>query len=187
MRWLHWFIAWDLRLSVLSKATALFEVKRKIRIGLRIKRRVGERRFTLFRDVSACLNTSCLSSTSRCPISQGKHKACNIYQAKGYPYHVSHINYRATCHVLRVQSDTGQIHLVRSDSAHTLFTPNAPESGRAGQIFQLPLGGFGVTTGGTSHYQTFGMPGGSGVAVPNGNTFDVIGSGSHVGSANTRN
>ena len=86
-----------------------------------------------------------------------------------------------------VQGDTGQIRPAASDSAHTLFTPNAPDSGRAGQIFRLPLGGFGVTTGGTSHYQTFGVPGGSGVAVPNGNnTFDVIGSGGHRGSANTR-
>jgi hypothetical protein len=29
MKWLHWFIAWNLRPSVLSKATALFDVKRK--------------------------------------------------------------------------------------------------------------------------------------------------------------
>jgi hypothetical protein len=86
-----------------------------------------------------------------------------------------------------VQSGTGQIHLVRADSAHTLFTPNAPDPGRAGQIFQLPSGGFGVTTGGTANYQTFGTPGGSGVAVPNGNnTYDVMGSGGHAGSANTR-
>jgi hypothetical protein len=86
-----------------------------------------------------------------------------------------------------VQSDAGQLHLVRSDSAHTLFTPNAPDSGRAGQIVQLPLGGFGVTTGGTSYYQTFGMPGGGGVAVPNGNNaFNVIGPGGHAGTANTR-
>jgi hypothetical protein len=86
-----------------------------------------------------------------------------------------------------VQGDTGQLHSVRSDSAHTLFTPNPPDSGRAGQIFRLPSGGFGVTTGGTSNYQTFGVPGGSGVAVPNSNnTFDVIGSGGHRGSANTR-
>jgi hypothetical protein len=77
-----------------------------------------------------------------------------------------------------VQSDTAHLLSVQSDSAHTLFTPNAPDSGRAGQIFQLPNGGLGVTTGGTSHYQTFGVPGGSGVAVPNGNnTFDVVGSG----------
>jgi hypothetical protein len=85
-----------------------------------------------------------------------------------------------------VQSDPGQAHLLRADSAHTLFTPNAPDSGRAGQIFQLPHGGFGVTTGGTSNYQTFGMPGGGGVAVPNGNnTFEVIGSGARMGNANT--
>jgi hypothetical protein len=81
------------------------------------------------------------------------------------------------------QSNTGQIHSVRLDSAHTLFTPNAPDSGRAGQIFQLPRGGFGVTTGGTSYYQTFATPGGSGVAVPNGNnTFEMIGAGGHGGA-----
>lgn len=28
MKWLHWFIAWKLRPSVLSTATALFDVKR---------------------------------------------------------------------------------------------------------------------------------------------------------------
>jgi hypothetical protein len=81
-------------------------------------------------------------------------------------------------------SNSGQIHLARSDSAHTLFTPNAPDSGRAGQLYQLPQGGFGVSTGGTSHYQTLGMPGGSGVAVPNGNnSYDMIGSGGRVGTA----
>jgi hypothetical protein len=86
-----------------------------------------------------------------------------------------------------VQSDAGQIQTVRSDSAHTLFTPNAPDSGRAGQIFQLPLGGFGITTGGTSHYQTFGMPSGGGVAIPNGNnTFDVIGPAGNVGFPSAR-
>src|ERR1700688_2471059 len=42
--------------------------------------------------------------------------------------------------------------LLVADSAHTLFTPNAPDPGRAGQVYQLPQGGFGVTTRGTSHY-----------------------------------
>ena len=51
--------------------------------------------------------------------------------------------------------------LLVADSAHTLFTPNAPDPGRAGQIYELPQGGFGVTTGGTSHYQTLGTPGGA--------------------------
>jgi hypothetical protein len=69
-----------------------------------------------------------------------------------------------------------------ADSARTLFTPNAPDSGRAGQVYQLPEGGFGVTTGGTSHYQTQGMPGGSGVVVPNGNTASFFGSGGRVGT-----
>jgi hypothetical protein len=71
--------------------------------------------------------------------------------------------------------------LLVADSAHTLFTPNAPDPGRAGQVYQLPQGGFGVTTGGTSHYQTLGMPGG-GVAVPNGNTASFFGSGGRVGT-----
>jgi hypothetical protein len=66
-------------------------------------------------------------------------------------------------------SGLGQI-LPAADSAHTLFTPNAPDPGRAGQIYRLPQGGLGVTTGGTSHYQTLVSPGGgSAIAVPNGN------------------
>jgi hypothetical protein len=78
--------------------------------------------------------------------------------------------------------------LVRADSAHTLFTPNAPDAGRAGQLYRLPQGGLGVTTGGTSYYQTLGMPGGSGVAVPNGNnSFSEIGSGGRVGTGTMRN
>jgi hypothetical protein len=78
----------------------------------------------------------------------------------------------------------GQIALVRADSAHTLFTPNAVDSGRAGQMYELPQGGFGVSTGGTPYYQTFVSPGGSGVAVPSGgNTFSVIGSGGRSGTA----
>jgi hypothetical protein len=72
--------------------------------------------------------------------------------------------------------------LLVADSAHTLFMPNAPDPGRAGQVYQLPQGGFGVTTGGTSHYQTLGMPGGSGVVVPNGNTGSFFGSGGRVGT-----
>jgi hypothetical protein len=78
--------------------------------------------------------------------------------------------------------DPNQIQLVGADSAHTLFTPNAPDPGRAGQIYQLPQGGLGVSTGGTSHYQTLVTPGGSAIAVPNGNnTFDVIGTGGRAG------
>jgi hypothetical protein len=83
--------------------------------------------------------------------------------------------------------ESSQPLLVQADSAHTLFTPNAPDAGRAGQIYQLPQGGFGVTTGGTSYYQTLGTPGGSSVAVPNGNnTFGVIGSGGRFGTARSR-
>lgn len=74
-----------------------------------------------------------------------------------------------------------------ADSAHTLFTPNAQDAGRSGQVYQLPQGGFGITTGGTSYYQTLGTPGGSGVAVPNGNTASFIGSGGRIGIAQTRN
>jgi hypothetical protein len=78
-------------------------------------------------------------------------------------------------------ADPGQIHLVK-DSAHTLFTPNAPDPGRAGQVYELPQGGLGVSTGGTSHYQTVLTPNGSGVAFPNGNnTFDMMGSGGRAG------
>jgi hypothetical protein len=77
--------------------------------------------------------------------------------------------------------------LLVADSAHTLFTPNAPDPGRAGQIYELPQGGFGVTTGGTSHYQTLGTPGGSGITVPNGNTASFIGSGGRIGIVQTPN
>jgi hypothetical protein len=81
-------------------------------------------------------------------------------------------------------SGGGQITFVRADSAHTLFAPNAVDSGRSGQIYELPQGGLGVTTGGTPYYQTFAMPGGSGVAVPSGaNTFSVIGSTGRAGTA----
>jgi hypothetical protein len=73
-----------------------------------------------------------------------------------------------------------------ADSAHTLFQANPASSGGAGRIVQLPQGGYGVTTGGTSYYQTFGTPGGSGVMIPNGNgTSSVLGSGGRVGIANT--
>jgi hypothetical protein len=79
---------------------------------------------------------------------------------------------------------SGHVDLVRADSAHTLFTPNAPDPGRLGQVYQLPQGGLGVTTGGTSHYQTLSTPGGSGIAVPNGNnSFSVIGSEGRIGTA----
>lgn len=80
--------------------------------------------------------------------------------------------------------DPGQVLLVKADSAHTLFTPNAPDAGRPGQVYQLPGGGLGVTTGGTSHYQTIITPGGSGIAFPNGNnTFDELGAGGRAGVA----
>jgi hypothetical protein len=81
------------------------------------------------------------------------------------------------------------VYLMQVDSAHTLFTPNAPDAGRAGQVYQLPQGGLGVTTGGTSHYQTLEMPGGgSAVAVPNGNnTSTVFGSGGRFGTSSVPN
>jgi hypothetical protein len=80
--------------------------------------------------------------------------------------------------------DPSQIWLVGADSAHTLFTPNAPDAGRAGQLYQLPQGGLGVSTGGTSHYQTLITPGGgSAIAIPNGNnTFDMVGTGGRAGT-----
>jgi hypothetical protein len=72
------------------------------------------------------------------------------------------------------------------DSAHTLFTPNAPDPGRAGAVVQLPQGGTGVTTGGTSHYQTLATPNGSATMVPNGSgTSAVIGAGNRAGTVNT--
>src|SRR5580700_3994167 len=58
--------------------------------------------------------------------------------------------------------------LLVADSAHTLFTPNAPDPGRAGQVYQLPQGSCGV-------------------AVPNGNTASFIGSGGRIGIAPTPN
>ncbi|MEA2739482.1 MAG: hypothetical protein QOH05_2789 [Acetobacteraceae bacterium] len=81
-------------------------------------------------------------------------------------------------------SSSAQLHLVRADY-HTLVTPNAPDAGRAGQVYQLPQGGLGVTTGGTSHYQTLTMPGGgSGIAVPGSNGMSsVIGSGGRIGTS----
>ncbi len=85
-----------------------------------------------------------------------------------------------------IQPVSAQIQLAQAttptDPAHTLVQPNAPDPGRAGQIVQLPQGGTGVTTGGTSHYQTYGTPGGSGVAVPNGNTSSVTGAGGRAGT-----
>jgi hypothetical protein len=73
--------------------------------------------------------------------------------------------------------------LVRGDSAHTLITPAAPYAGRSGQVYQLPQGGLGVSTGGTSYYQTLGTPGGGGVAVPNGNnTASYFGSSGRIGT-----
>jgi hypothetical protein len=84
-------------------------------------------------------------------------------------------------------SDAGPARLVQVDSAHTLFTPNAPDRSRAGQVFQLPQGGFGVSTGGTPYYQTLGTPNGSQVAIPSGNnTFSVLGAGGRAGTAHLR-
>ena len=72
------------------------------------------------------------------------------------------------------------------DDAHTPLTLSTPDPGRAGQVYQLPQGGVGVTTGGTSHYQTLTTPGGSGIAVPNGNgTSSLTGPGGRGGTATT--
>ncbi len=74
-----------------------------------------------------------------------------------------------------------------TDSAHTLFVPNAPDPGRSGQVVPLPQGGSGVTTGGTAGYQTLATPGGSAVMVPNGNgASTVTGSGGRGGTVQTR-
>lgn len=87
-----------------------------------------------------------------------------------------------------VPAGSGRIYLAQAtppDSAHTLFTPNAPDPGRPGQVYQLPQGA-GVSTGGTANYQTLGTPGGSAVVVPNdGGTSNVIGPGGQTGTVNT--
>ena len=73
--------------------------------------------------------------------------------------------------------------IMAADSAHTLLQPSPGGLG-AGQIVALPQGGLGVTTGGTSYYQTYAAPGGSGVVVPNGGfSSTVIGSGGRSGTA----
>jgi hypothetical protein len=73
------------------------------------------------------------------------------------------------------------------DSAHTLVTPNAPKPGRPGQVVPLPQGGVGVTTGGTSSYQTMTTPGGgSAIATPNGNgSSNVISTPGRIGTVPT--
>jgi hypothetical protein len=88
---------------------------------------------------------------------------------------------------LAMTTGVASAQLAPQNSAHTLATPNAPDPGRSGQVVQLPQGGLGVTSGGTTGYQTLGTPGGSGVMVPNGGgTSSVIGSGSRSGTVNTR-
>jgi len=90
--------------------------------------------------------------------------------------------------VAQAQSGSGRFELAQAtDSAHTLFKPSAPDPGRVGQVERLPQGGTGVTTGGTSSYQTLGtVGGGNSVAVPNGNgTSTVIGSNGRAGTAST--
>jgi hypothetical protein len=87
-----------------------------------------------------------------------------------------------------MHADSGRLYLAQAtspDNAHTIFTPNAPDPGRVGQVYQLPQGA-GVSTGGTANYQTLGTPGGSVVVVPNGNgTSSVIGPGGKTGAVNT--
>jgi hypothetical protein len=77
--------------------------------------------------------------------------------------------------------------VTQTDSAHTLFTPDAPDPGRVGQVYQLPQGGFGVSTGGTAQYQTLGTPGGSAISVPGENgRSNVFVTGGRVGTATPR-
>lgn len=73
----------------------------------------------------------------------------------------------------------------RSDSAHTLVTPQPSNLARPGQTETMPNGGTGVVTGGTSHYQTLQTPGGgSALAVPNGTqSSTVIGPNGRAGTA----
>jgi hypothetical protein len=85
-----------------------------------------------------------------------------------------------------VSSGPGQVPFIRvADSAHTFFHSDMGGGGRAGEVVQLPQGGLGVTTGGSSFYQTYGAPGGGGVVVPNGNYSSVIGSGGRTGISMT--
>jgi hypothetical protein len=52
----------------------------------------------------------------------------------------------------------------------TPVQPMAPDSGRPGQVIQLPGGGTASTTGGTAYYQTMPNPGGgAAVVLPNPN------------------
>jgi hypothetical protein len=71
------------------------------------------------------------------------------------------------------------------DSAHTLFTPNAPDPGRSGAVVQLPQGDVGVTTGGTANYQTLGTPNGSATMVPSGGTSAMFSSEGRTGAVAT--
>jgi hypothetical protein len=86
------------------------------------------------------------------------------------------------------QAGSDRLYLAQAaspDSAHTLFSPNAPDPGRVGQVYQLPQGA-GVSTGGTANYQMLETPSGSAVAVPNGGgTSSVIGPGGQTGTVNT--
>jgi hypothetical protein len=106
------------------------------------------------------------------------------------------MNYTASIFLLSMLSvptyaaQHGQIQLAQAtsqNSAHTLLTPNAPNPARAGQTVQLPQGGTGVVTGGTSGYQTLITPGGgSALAIPNGGgTSTVTGPGGRSGTVTT--
>jgi hypothetical protein len=59
-------------------------------------------------------------------------------------------------------------------TARTSPQPAAPSGGQAGQVVQAPSG-TGVTTGGTSGYQTMTQPGGGqSIIVPNGNGTSTV-------------
>lgn len=98
------------------------------------------------------------------------------------------MNYTASIFLLSMLSvptyaaQHGQIQLAQATSQDSAHNP-----ARAGQTVQLPQGGTGVVTGGTSGYQTLITPGGgSALAIPNGGgTSTVTGPGGRSGTVTT--
>lgn len=68
-----------------------------------------------------------------------------------------------------------------------VLAPPAPSGAAApGEVVHTPSGGIGVTTGGTSSYQTFATPGGSGTLTPGaGGTSTAAGPGTQAGTVAT--